>query len=159
MIDWLVLYANFSSISAKFLNYYTRIAFFLLSLFCSFFSFISINFLFFKSESYLKKINQSNTTYLNILSHTSYHAKMYSTRRKDQTQIIQFRLPSLLFTWLIDWCFMPTLAVFQLYRGVHYYTYIDIYWNILCYFLYKMGRPKQKWQIQDSPRRITSISV
>ena len=62
----------------KFLNYYTRIAFFLLSLFCSFFSFISINFLFFKSESYLKKINQSNTTYLNILSHTSYHEKMYS---------------------------------------------------------------------------------
>ena len=28
--------------------------------------------------------------------------------------------------WLIDWCFMPTLAIFQLYRGVikfYYYMY------------------------------------
>ena len=43
-----------------------------------FFFFLSHSISFFESESYIKKINQSNTTYLNILSHTSYHKKMYS---------------------------------------------------------------------------------
>ena len=67
----------------KFSNYYTRIAnMFLFSpLFILFFFFLlshSIYFYFFECESYLKKINQSNTTYLNILSHTSYHEKRYS---------------------------------------------------------------------------------
>ena len=50
-------------------------------LFILFFFFLlshSIYFYFYESKSYLKKINQSNTTYLNILSHASYHEKMYS---------------------------------------------------------------------------------
>ena len=73
---------NYLSLT-KFSNYYTRIAnMFLFSpLFILFFFFLlshSIYFYFFESESYLKKINQSNTTYLNILSHASYYEKMYS---------------------------------------------------------------------------------
>jgi hypothetical protein len=73
---------NYLSLT-KFSNYYTRIAnMFLFSpLFILFFFFLlshSIYLYFFESESYLKKINQSNTTYLNNLSHTSYHEKMYS---------------------------------------------------------------------------------
>ena len=63
----------------KFSNYYTRIA--NMFLFSPLFFFLlshSIYFYFFESKSYLKKINQSNTTYLNILSHASYHEKMYS---------------------------------------------------------------------------------
>jgi hypothetical protein len=43
-----------------------------------FFFLLSHSISFFESESYIKKINQSNTNYLNILSHTSYHEKMYS---------------------------------------------------------------------------------
>jgi hypothetical protein len=68
----------------KFWIYYTRIAsmfrFFSSLYFVLFFLFLShsIYFYFFESESYLKKMNQSNTTYLNILSHASYHEKMYS---------------------------------------------------------------------------------
>ena len=73
---------NYLSLT-KFSNYYTRIAnMFLFSpLFILFFFFLlshSIYLYFFESESYLKKINQSNTTYHNILSHTSHHEKMYS---------------------------------------------------------------------------------
>ena len=34
----------------------------------------------------------------------------------------------LLIDWLIDWCLAPTLAVFQLYRGVNeYYINLDTY--------------------------------
>jgi hypothetical protein len=28
--------------------------------------------------------------------------------------------------WLIDWCLMPTLAVFKLYRGVKFFLYINL---------------------------------
>jgi len=30
---------------------------------------------------------------------------------------------------LIDWCLTPTLAVFQLYRGIEIYWYIALYSN------------------------------
>ena len=41
-----------------------------------------------------------------------------------------------LIDWLIDWCFMPTLAIFQLYRGVNNFFNLILFFvtYIFCHF-------------------------
>ena len=40
------------------------------------------------------------------------------------------------FDWLIDWCLPPTLAVFQLYRGVILFINLDTLATLLFFFAY-----------------------
>ena len=39
--------------------------------------------------------------------------------------MIQIKCPEV--HWLIDWCFMPTLAIFQLYCGIQRFNY-EVHW-------------------------------
>jgi hypothetical protein len=58
--------------------------------------------------------------------------------------------------WLIDWCLMPTLAVFRLYRGVEiYWLLLDIL--IFLLFLYEKFERYQSRTLKNEDNSMNTV--